>query len=424
MKTFPVVFSLAFGSLKARRFTALLTIISIATAVMLFGAVENIRQSARTSFERTLTGTDLIVGARSSAINLTLYTIFQIGDPTNNVTWETYEQIKERPDVAWTVPISLGDSHRGFRVIGTTDDYFKHYKYADSRDLSLADGIVFDDLFDIVIGAQVARDLNYKVGTSLTLSHGLGGTSFSEHADKPFTVSGILASTGTPVDRSVFVSLPAIEAIHAGWRSGTPTPASRLATPDRLRRANLEPKEITALLLGATSRARTLRIQRELNTYRAEPLQAVIPGIALSQLWNMMSVAERALLIVSTFVIGVGLIGILTSILTSLNERRREMAILRSVGARPRHIVTLLVSEAALFAFIGSALGIAILYGASWGFRPLLEERFNIGALSLTPGLFDVYIVCGVTLMAALLGFIPAMIALKRSLADGLSVRV
>lgn len=423
MEAFPIL-SLAFGSLKARRFTALLTILSIATAVMLFGAVENIRQSARASFERTLTGTDLIVGARSSAINLTLYTIFQIGDPTNNVTWETYKEIENRPDVAWTVPISLGDSHRGFRVIGTTHDYFNHYKYADSREVSLKEGRLFDDLFDIVIGAQVARDLNYQVGTSLTLSHGLGAASFSEHTDKPFKVSGILASTGTPIDRSVFVGLPAIEAIHAGWRSGTPTPASRLATPERLRRANLQPKEITALLLGATSRAQTLRLQRDLNTYRAEPLQAVIPGIALSQLWSMMSVAERALLIISTFVIGVGLIGILTSILTSLNERRREMAILRSVGARPRHIIALLVSEAALFAFIGAVLGIAVLYGTSWVLRPMLEERFNLGALDLAPGLFDLYVVGGVTCLAALLGLIPAMIALKRSLADGLSVRV
>ena len=419
----PPILSLALGSLMARRFTALLTIISIATAVMLFGAVENIRQSARASFERTLTDTDLIVGARSSAINLTLYTIFQIGDPTNNITWETYEDIQNRPDVAWTVPISLGDSHRGFRVIGTTSDYFDHYKYADSRDLTLREGQVFGDLFDIVLGAQVARNLDYYVGTSLTLSHGVGAASFTEHADKPFTVSGILAPTGTPVDRSVYVSLPAIEAIHAGWQAGTPTPLSRLATPERLREAKLQPKEITALLLGASSRVHTLRIQRDLNTYRAEPLQAVIPGIALTQLWSMMSVAERALMIVSTFVIAVGLIGILTSIMTSLNERRREMAILRSVGARPRHILILLVSEAALFAFIGSVLGIAILYGASWGVSPLLEERFNIGALNLAPGLFDLYVVSGVTLLAALLGVIPAIIALKRSLSDGLTIR-
>ena len=422
MQGLPIL-SLAFRSLMARRLTALLTIVSIATAVLLFGAVENIRKGAKESFERTLTDTDLIVGARSSGINLTLYTIFQIGDPTNNITWQTYQEIAARPDVEWTVPISLGDSHRGFRVIGTTPEYFERYRYADSRSLRFREGVVFDDLFDIVLGAQVARDLGYSLETSLTLSHGIAAVSFTEHSDKPFRVTGILAPTGTPVDRSVFVSLPAIEAIHVGWQSGTPTPLSRLATPERLRSMDLQPKEITAFLLGAKGPTQVLRIQRQLNTYRAEPLQAVMPGIALRQLWDMMSVVERALLIVSSFVIAVGLIGILTSILTSLGERRREMAILRSVGARSRHIAGLLVSEAALLAFLGAALGLTLLYGASWMLQPILEERFNIGALSLTPGLFDVYVVGGVTLIAALLGLIPAIIALRRSLSDGLSIR-
>ncbi len=420
--SFPIL-SLAFRSIMARRLTAILTIISIATAVFLFTAVENIRQGARTSFERTITDTDLIVGARSSAINLVLYSVFQIGDPTNNVTWETYEDIKARPDVAWTVPISLGDSHRGYRVIGTTPDYFNYYKFAESQSLSFREGGQFDDLFDIVIGSQVALDLDYALGTSLTLSHGLGAASFSEHSDKPFQVVGVLNPTGTPVDRSVLVSLPAIEAIHEGWQNGTPTALSRLATPERLRKMNLQPKEITAVFIGAKSRIQTLGLQRDLNTYKQEPLQAVIPGVALSQLWSMMSTVERALAIVSSFVIGVGLIGILTSILTSLNERRREMAILRSVGARPRHILSLLVSEAALLAFIGSVLGVALLYGASWILKTPLENRFGISALNLTPGLFDLYVIGTITLIAAILGLIPAVMALRRSLSDGLSVR-
>ncbi len=422
MNAFPIL-SLAFRSIMARRLTALLTIISIAMAVLLFVAVENVRQGARTSFERTITETDLIVGARSSAINLMLYSVFQIGDPPNNMTWRTYKEISARPDVAWTVPISLGDSHRGYRVIGTTPDYFNHYKYADGQTLEFQKGGVFEDLFDIVIGSQLAQKLDYKLGTELTLSHGMGVASFSEHEDKPFRVSGVLSPTGTPVDRSVIVSLPAIEAIHEGWQDGTPTPLSKLATPDKLRNINLQPKEITALYLGAKSRARTLRIQRDMNTYKHEPLQAVIPGVALSQLWSMMSIVERAMAIVSSFVIGVGLIGILTSILTSLNERRREMAILRSVGARPFHILTLLVSEAALLAFIGACLGICLLYGISWLLKAPLETQFNISTLNTVPGSFDILVILGVTGLAALLGLIPALLALSRSLEDGLSVK-
>jgi putative ABC transport system permease protein len=418
------IIPLAFRSLWARKVTAFLTIISIAAAVLLFVAVENLRQGARTSFERTISDTDVIVGARSSPINLVLYSVFQIGDPTNNVTWETYEDVKSRRDVAWAVPISLGDSHRGFRVVGTTPDYFEYYKYADSQSLSFREGGVFNDLFDVVIGAQVARELDYKVGSKITLSHGLGGTSFVNHDNLPFTVTGIMSPTGTPVDRSVIVSLGAIEAIHLGWIEGTPTPQSKLLTPDQLRQKTLNPESITAMLVGATSRVRSLGLQRDLNTYKAEPLQAVIPGVALSQLWNVVSVVERALALVSAFVIAVGLIGILTSILTSLNERRREMAILRAMGARGRHIVSLLISEAALLAFIGSALGLSILYSTLWLFRPLLEARFNIGALRLWPGQFDLGVVAFVTVTAAILGLIPAMIALKRSLSDGLTIRV
>ncbi|MEP4051559.1 MAG: ABC transporter permease [Litorimonas sp.] len=423
MKT-PIIIALAARSLWARRYTALLTILSIATAVLLFLAVENLRQGARASFERTISGTDLIVGARSSPVNLVLYSVFQIGDPTNNITYETYEDIAARPDVAWTVPISLGDTHRGYRVVGTTQEYFDRYKYAGDRDLNFKNGQPFEDLFDTVLGAQVARDLGYDMDTTLTLSHGLGSTSFVNHEEKPFSVVGILEPTGTPVDRSAYVSIAAVEAIHIGWKDGTPTPASRAVSQDRLRALDLQPESITALLVGAKSRIQTLRLQRDLNTYDQEPLQAVIPGVALSQLWGTVSIVERALAIVSGFVVAVGLIGVLTSILTTLNERRREMAILRSVGAKGRTIIGLLVSEAALIAFTGAILGVVLLYALLWALSPYLETRFSISAISKLPGLTDAFVVLSLTFIAAILGLIPALIALKRSVSDGLSTRI
>ena len=419
----PAVLALAWRSLWARRFTAVLTLLSIAVATLLFLAVENLRQGARTSFERTISGTDLIVGARSSPLNLVLYSVFQIGDPTNNITWDTAQEIAARPDVDWTVPISLGDSHRGYRVVGTTPNYFLRYQYAGGQRLAFRNGQAFDDLFDVVLGAEVARDLDYRIASSITLSHGIGGTSFVQHETTPFRVSGILEPTGTPVDRSVLVSLGAIEAIHAGWQNGTPTPMSRMITPDRLRELALEPESVTALLVGATSRARVLRLQRDLNTYRQEPLQAVIPGVALGQLWNIVSVVERALAVVSGFVIGVGLIGILTSILTTLNERRREMSILRSVGARGRTVLGLLVSEAALLACLGAALGVVLLYAGLLVFGPVLEARYGFAPARRLPGAFDFAVVAALTGIAAALGIIPAVRAMRRSVADGLAIR-
>ncbi len=173
------------------------------------------------------------MGARSGSINLLLYSVFRIGNATNNIGWESYQRLREHSDVSWTIPISLGDSHRGFRVLGTSNDYFSHYQYGQKQPLAFRQGGPFSGLFDTVIGAQVAKDLGYKMGDNLVIAHGLADKSFNQHDNLPFTVTGILAPTGTPVDRSVHVSLEAIEAIHVGWESGArrrPRPHSSPST--------------------------------------------------------------------------------------------------------------------------------------------------------------------------------------------------
>ncbi|MES9994101.1 MAG: ABC transporter permease, partial [Candidatus Thiodiazotropha sp.] len=339
------IFSMAWQSLLNRRFTALLTVISIALSVTLLVGVERLRTEARESFANTLSGTDLIVGARSGPVQLLLYTVFRIGDATNNISWKSYQDFAKHPKVAWTVPISLGDSHRGFRVLGTTAAYFQHYRYARDRQLMIDQGEPFSDLYDAVLGAEVADKLGYKLGDPLVVAHGASDVSFARHDDKPFRVAGILARTGTPVDRTVHVSLEAIEAIHADWKSGAPMPGLSISA-EKARKMDLKPKAITGVLVGLKSKISTFHVQRFINEYPAEPLLAVLPGVALSQLWNLIGIAEKALLIVSAFVVVVGLFGMLTALLMSLNERRREMAILRSVGARPGHVFALIMGEA------------------------------------------------------------------------------
>lgn len=212
--------SLALRSLANRRTTALLTLCAIAVSVALLLGVQKLRTAARDGFANTVSGVDLIVGARSGQINLLLYSVFRVGDATANVSWETYQKVARRSDVAWTIPLSLGDSHRGYRVLGTNLDYFRHYRFAGGRELAFESGKPFADLYDAVLGAEVARALGYKVGDSVVIAHGLGNVSFAQHEDKPFRIVGILARTGTPVDRTVHVSLEAITAIHVDWQSG------------------------------------------------------------------------------------------------------------------------------------------------------------------------------------------------------------
>ncbi len=417
------ILGLAARSLWNRRGTALLTIFSIAVSVTLLLGVERVRTEARASFANTISGTDLIVGARSGDLNLLLYSVFRIGTATNNITWQTYQDLAQRREVAWTIPLSLGDSHRGFRVLGTSPDYYVHYRFAGDRTLQFAAGGPVADLFDAVIGADVARTLGYQLGQEVVIAHGLGATSFMNHDDKPFVIRGILKKTGTPVDRTVHVSLEAIEAIHADWQSGTRIRGQEI-TADQVRQMDLTPRAITALLVGLKSRAASFRLQRAINEYPEEPLSAIIPGVALQQLWDLVGVVEIALLAISGFVVLGGLLGMLTAILTSLNERRREMAILRSVGARPWHIFGLLVSEAGLLAVTGVVLGFATLYLLLAAGAPVIEERFGIFVTLRPPGEWDLTIAATVVAAALLMGVLPAWRAYRNALTDGLTIRV
>ncbi|CAM2804091.1 ABC transporter permease [Vibrio rarus] len=413
---------LAWKSLSNRKTTALLTILTVAISVILLLGVERIRTEAKNSFANTISGTDLIVGARSGQVNLLLYSVFRIGNATNNIDWKSFEEFRDSPVVDWAIPISLGDSHKGFRVMGTTQAYFDHYKYGRKQHIEFKDGHPFTGLFETVIGSDVAKALGYKIGTNIIIAHGISDVSFARHDNLPFTVVGILKPTGTPVDKTVHVSLKAIEAIHVGWESGANMGGNPGA--EVLKTIEFQPKQITAFMLGLKSKIQTFALQRQINTYNKEPLSAILPGIALHELWGMMSVAEQALLIVSGFVVVSGLLGMLSSLLTSLQERRREMAILRAMGARPRHIFTLLISEATALTLAGIVTGIAGLYALLLIIHPIVQRLYGISIeLSmLTP---HEWTLVGLVLGAGvIIGFIPAFRAYRQSLADGMTIRI
>jgi putative ABC transport system permease protein len=418
-----IILRLALKSLATRWLTVMLTVLSIALSVLLLLGVEKVRTGARQSFADTISGTDLIVGARTGAIQLLLYSVFRIGNATNNITWDSYSEIASQPEVAWAVPLSLGDSHHGFRVLGTTLGYFEHYRYRQTNRLQFAAGKPFSDLFDAVIGADVASALGYKVGDAIIVAHGLGNVSFLEHDDKPFRVSGILAKTGTPVDRTVHVSLEAIEAIHVDWQSGGRIPGQTV-TAEQVRTMTLKPKAITAALIGLKSRLQVFKLQRAINEYPKEPLSAVLPGAALQELWGLVGVAETALGAVSALVVATALIGMTTMILTTLNERRREMAILRSVGARPRTILGLLMAEAGLLTAAGVVLGTVLLYAAIALLRGWADRTYGLNLSLQPPRTAEMIMLACVVVAGLLAGMIPAIRAYRLSLADGMMVRI
>ncbi|TOI53085.1 ABC transporter permease [Vibrio parahaemolyticus] len=416
------VIKLAWKSLMNRKATAVLTIMTVAISVILLLGVERIRTQAKDSFANTISGTDLIVGGRSGQVNLLLYSVFRIGNATNNIDWKSYQEFSQHRAVDWAIPISLGDSHKGFRVMGTNHSYFEHYKYGSMQPLTFSKGKEFNGLFETVLGSDVAKQLGYQIGSEIIIAHGISDVGFSRHDKLPFKVVGILAPTGTPVDKTVHVSLEAIEAIHVGWESGArlgPTPDAKV-----LQERDFQPKQITAMLVGLKSRIQTFALQRQINNYPKEPLSAIMPGVALHELWGMMSVAEQALMAVSGFVVIAGLLGMLSSLLTSLQERRREMAILRAMGARPRHVFSLLISEASLLTAAGIVTGVLGLYAILALLQPLIQQHYGINLTLSTLSAYEWMLLSFVQCAGIVIGFIPAFRAYRQSLSDGMTIRI
>ncbi|MDX1593112.1 MAG: ABC transporter permease [Gammaproteobacteria bacterium] len=464
-------------SLLNRRTTFTLTVLSIAISVALILGIERLRSEARDGFTDTVSGIDLIVAARGNAVQILMATVFGIGSTTNAIGMDTYERIAALPQVEWAVPIAHGDNHRGFPVIGTTREYFGRYRYAGGRPLSFADGSSFTGPTGAVLGAEVALRHGYAVGARIVNAHGAGETAFDVHDEAPFTVTGVLERTGTPVDRMVFVSLPGFAAIHedavrAETRGADPlaigkgrsrTTDSRVrGTRDRsaeargagARRASRDDREerhdatrgleeteahvedhgadelehlpgrINAMLIGLKSKSAVLSMQRFIAEYPDEPLSAVLPAATLLELWTLTAIAENSLRLVAMAVVVAGMLGMVTMVSATLDARRREFAILRSVGATPWHVCGLIVLEAAVITATGLIAGTLLFYLGIALASPLLADRFGLNVGLDTLSQYELGILLLVGAFGLLASLFPAWRVYRRTLADGLAMRV
>jgi len=310
------VLLLAYKSLRSRPLPTIVTTFSIALSVMLLVGVDRLRDATQAGFSGTLSHTDLVVGARGGDLPLLLSTVFHIGNPSNNISWDTYQHFAHHPAVAWTIPISMGDSYRGYRVIATDDNLYAHYQYRGGHTLQFAQGRAPRGIFEVAVGAEASAHLQNHLGQQIVLAHGVEERSILNHDSTPFTIVGILEPTATPIDRAVYITLLGDEAMHFGWFDGTP-PAIGEATP-KLDPAKLKVDEISSFLLGTKSRISTLYLEREINTYKPEALTSIIPAYTLRELWSILDYADTALSIVSAAVLIVGLLAMLASLYTVL----------------------------------------------------------------------------------------------------------
>ncbi len=485
---------LALRSLRSRLLTTTLTVASIALSVTLLVGIEHVRVGVRDSFAGTIRGVDLIVGARGGTLQVLLSTVFGIGSPNGAVKLETFERWKAHPAVKWAVPYALGDSHRGFRVVGTTEEFYERYRFRESGRVTFVAGRAAKADDEVVIGSEVAERLKYAIGAPVVVVHGLKDIGTSSHEAHPFHVVGILARTFTPIDRSVFVTLEGIEGMHDEHGTASPVTAKPAAVapakrpvpnkrvapvappagtpmvmpgaeppkgtpmvmpgaepPPAVKRAataravapkvvkdtaapvpakrvtafpKLEPDfPLTSFLVGTKNRFEALMLQREMNTDLVEPLTAVIPGVALGELWQNIGSAEVGLRVVAIFAVAIGLTGMLVALYSSLEARRREMAIFRAIGAGPRTIVALLVLESGLLSLLGCVLGVAMVYAMLILGQQPIEQRFGLHLAIRALGPAEWMYISVVLLAGIVIGFVPAIKAYRTSLVDGLSPR-
>lgn len=408
-----MLFTLAKKSLLNRKTSVSLTLFSIVVSVFLLLSVEHLRVQVKEGFSRTISGVDLIVGSRTSSINLLLSSVFRVGNNPNGMSWDTYQKIRSSAQVKWSIPLSLGDSHKGFAVLGTSQAYFDHFQYANKRALVVEQGHPFRQPLDVVLGAKVAEQLQYKLGQKIVLSHGVGSVSFSHHDQYAFTIVGILAKTGTPVDNTLHIQLSDVTRIHtASDQHGAEQ--HEHGEHKEHGEAELHPEQISGVLLGLNNRIAVLTQQRFINQYSEEPLSAIIPGVALAELWQIVGVIESILIVVSGLVLVSSLLGLSTMMLASLRERINELKILRIVGAGPLTLFWLIELEALLLGFVGIVLGIillwlAVLVGGQW-----LTSEFS---LSLSTNILTIhtFTACAAVLVAtAIVALIPAISAYRR----------
>ena len=427
------LFLLASRSAWSRKASLFLLLISVITSSCLLLGIDLARQSAKASFSNAVAGTDLIVGAQTSPVSLLLYSVFRIGQATRNVPYSEFERLEQDPRVKSALPIALGDSYRGFAVVGTKAVYFDQFLYGARQNLQLREGRTFEDysvgkpaavLFEAVLGSEVAKRLQHRLGDKIALSHGMQIQQTSpSHADKPFSVVGILKPTGTPVDQSVHISLAGMEAIHVDWAAGVPVPGADIPA-EYVTKFNLKPSSVTAVLLSLNNRVAVFRIQRELESRPGAALSAILPGVALSSLWQTVGLVEQVLVFVAALVALVSALGLTSVMLVTLGQRRRELAVLRSTGAGPRTVFGLLCLESALVMWIGVGLGVLVLWLAGATLAPWVQAQFGlqlVGLSELKAGLLAVLIFAA---FGSLLGVIPAWQAYRNQLQDGLNPKM
>lgn len=424
------LWGIAWAYLMNRKFTTFLTILSVALAVALISSVLTLREETRKRFEEEGQAFDIVVGAKGSPLQLVLSSVYFMDNPTGNIPWSVYEQIKSHTDyVQSAYPIALGDNYQGFRIVGTDSGLFNHKWISpitgeERSPFQLSKGRIFEKPFEAVLGSLVAKETGLEIGDSFISSHGfirmpeiLGG---HEHAQHPYTVVGIFRHSNSPFDRAIFTSVESVWDIHAEHHDEEANDNKDGDIPGKYEEWGKDPRSmITAVLVQLQSPA--LRFLYREMVRESTVAMAATPVEEIAKLFEQfLGTAKTVLLSVGYLVVIISALSIMIGLYLAIIQRRRDLAIMRALGASRVEIFGSVLIEAFLVTILGIAVGY-LLGGATTKIIGLyLTQKYGltVSSIVLTPEHFTSFATVGV--VGVLAGIIPAWQAYKRSIARDL----
>ncbi len=405
-------------SLRQHALATCITSLSVALATGLVMSVFAIQKQTVDAFTGGPIGFDAVLGARGSKLQLVLNTVFHLETSPGNIPWSLYEEVRKRPFVELAIPYALGDNYQGFRIVGTTQQLFTDFEYQAGRKYAIRPGgRIFDaDRQEAVIGSFVAQKTGLRVGSTFNPAHGLDLHGDHEHEEE-YLVVGVMAPTNSPADRVIWIPIEGVFRIGGHVLRGTgeeyhPDPHEPI--PD-------EHKEVSAVMLKLKGQQAGMRLDQDVNRKGSQATLAWPIGGVMAELFDKIGWVNRVLELVAYLVVIVAAGSILASVYNTINERRREFAILRALGARRSTVFTAIVLEAATLAAIGSILGLvvyAMILAAA-----AVTIRSQVGVV-LDPFALHWILVAapvGMTAIGALAGIIPATKAYATDVATNLA---
>jgi len=410
---------MAWRYLWGRTLVTALTLAGIALGSALIVSVLTLQRESEGGFLRESGQFDMVVGAKGSPLQLVLSSIYHLDLPTGNIPYAHFAALRKDPRVAEAIPLGLGDNYRGYRIVGT-DSAIMHL--IDRRDpqrhfLTLAQGAPFQNDFEAVIGAQVARQTGLKMGDTFAGSHGLVVTpGSSAHRDFPYKVVGILAPSGGSPDRAIYVTLASVWHIHEkeGEMHRRRAGLSADAAP------SVQEIEVTAVLLRLKTVGLRLWMTEEIQ--KQTEAMAAIPVNEMYRLYQqVLKPMQRLLLAVAALVVVVSFLSITATLYQAAERRRRDLAVLRALGAHPREIFTLVVLEALLLTLLGLAAGWFLGHGGLALADPYLRDSLGLGVAPWSTDRLEAVALGMVAAGGLLAGILPAALAYRREPVNDLS---